>query len=93
MHVSSSTDHWQDVVAGSLLGFAIANFAYRQYFPSLASKCSDLPYPPRTLHPEDASDLPYYHRNLPDSQRQAEVEPLSSTVGRDSMGRNELEHP
>lgn len=89
--------HWQDVIAGSLLGFTIANFAYRQYFPSLGSKRSHLPYAPRTLHPEDTyrygSGLPYYQRNPTDSQRDAEVELLSGAVSRDNMRRNEPEHP
>ncbi|SRR5260221_7039255 len=97
MHVSSSTDHWQDVLAGSLLGFTIANFVYRQYFPSLGSKRSHLPYAPRTLHPEDtyryASGLPYYHHNSSDNQREAEVELLSAAVSHDNMRRNEPEHP
>jgi hypothetical protein len=97
MHVSSSTDHWQDIVAGSLLGFIIANFSYRQYFPSLGSKRSHLPYAPRTLHPEDsrrsASVLPYYHRRSMDSQGEAEVELLSGAVSRDNVRRNEHEQP
>ena len=97
MHVSSSTDHWQDVLAGSLLGFTIANFAYRQYFPSLSSKRSHLPYAPRTLHPEDthrsAYVLPYYHRRSMDSQGEAEVELLSGAVNHDNVRRNEPEQP
>lgn len=95
MHVSSSTDHWQDVLAGSLLGFTIANFAYRQYFPSLSSKRSHLPYAPRTLHPEDARRsapvLPYYHRRSVDSQGEAEVELLSGAASHGNVRRNEPE--
>ena len=58
-------DHWQDVLAGSLLGILMANFTYRQYFRSLASKISHLPYEPRTqraegLH-EPLPSLPRYH--------------------------------
>ena len=51
-----SPDHWQDVLAGSILGLVMANFAYRQYFHSLASKISHLPYEPRTQRPEDVPD-------------------------------------
>jgi len=87
--------HWQDVLAGSLLGFTIANFAYRQYFPSLSSKRSHLPYAPRTLHPQDtrrpAPVLPYYHRRSMDSQGEAEVELLSGAVSHGNVGRNEPE--
>lgn len=81
--------HWQDVVAGSILGFVIANFAYRQYFPSLGSKLSHLPYAPRTEHLEatPASTLPYY-RESTDSQGEVEVGLL-----RDTVRRNEPEHP
>ncbi|KAL4067850.1 phosphatidic acid phosphatase type 2/haloperoxidase [Scleroderma yunnanense] len=44
--------HFQDVVAGSLLGIFIAYFAYRQYYPSLASPTSHLPYSPRVPRDE-----------------------------------------
>jgi diacylglycerol diphosphate phosphatase/phosphatidate phosphatase len=56
MYVSLSPDHWQDVLAGSILGLVMANFAYRQYFRSLASKVSHLPYDPRTQRSEGAHD-------------------------------------
>lgn len=58
MYVSLSPDHWQDVLAGSILGLVMANFSYRQYFRSLASKESHLPYDPRTQRPEGAHDHP-----------------------------------
>ncbi|KAI6150184.1 PAP2-domain-containing protein [Pisolithus thermaeus] len=45
--------HWQDVVAGAILGTAIAYFTYRQYFPSLASPMSHRPYSPRVPRDED----------------------------------------
>ncbi|KIJ69223.1 hypothetical protein HYDPIDRAFT_79486, partial [Hydnomerulius pinastri MD-312] len=48
--------HWQDVIAGAILGFVIAYFAYRQYFPSLASPMSHRPYSPRV--PRDEPVLP-----------------------------------
>ena len=35
-----------DVVCGSLLGFAVALFHWRRYFPSLLAKTCDEPYPP-----------------------------------------------
>jgi diacylglycerol diphosphate phosphatase/phosphatidate phosphatase len=53
-----SPDHWHDVLAGSILGLVMANFAYRQYFRSLASEASHLPYDPRTQRPEGAHDHP-----------------------------------
>ncbi|CCM02407.1 uncharacterized protein FIBRA_04505 [Fibroporia radiculosa] len=39
--------HATDVIAGALLGIAGAYFAYRQYYPSLASELSHRPYSPR----------------------------------------------
>ncbi|KAG0276060.1 hypothetical protein BGZ95_008051 [Linnemannia exigua] len=36
-----------DVTAGSFIGFFFAVFAYRQYYPSLASNKSDRPFSPR----------------------------------------------
>ncbi|KAF8559833.1 PAP2-domain-containing protein [Imleria badia] len=56
--------HWQDVIAGSILGFVIAYFAYRQYFPSLASPMSHRPYSPRV--PRDEPALP---TTVQDAQR------------------------
>ncbi|KIJ64294.1 hypothetical protein HYDPIDRAFT_62127, partial [Hydnomerulius pinastri MD-312] len=39
--------HWQDVLTGSLLGLVISYFAYRQYYPDLASKTAHVPYATR----------------------------------------------
>jgi len=36
--------HWQDVVVGSILGFSIMYFVYRQYFPPLTSPNCESPY-------------------------------------------------
>jgi diacylglycerol diphosphate phosphatase/phosphatidate phosphatase len=83
-----SPDHWQDVLAGSILGLVMANFAYRQYFRSLASKASHLPYDPRTQRPEGAHDrpalgLPHYQtRQRPTGGEvyDGEVELIDGTV-------------
>jgi hypothetical protein len=96
MYVLLSTDHWQDVVAGSALGILTAYFSYRQYFPSLSSKLSHLPYSPRIQHLEATRDispdtLPQYR----DSAEGQEVELLRGTVRRDepSLGPSvESEH-
>jgi diacylglycerol diphosphate phosphatase / phosphatidate phosphatase len=90
MHGFPPTDHWHDVIAGSLLGFVIANFSYRQYFPSLSSKHSHLPYAPRIELLDDihAADLPYYRSSM-DSQYGTEVELLQGTVPR----HEPAEHP
>jgi diacylglycerol diphosphate phosphatase/phosphatidate phosphatase len=45
--VSDYRHHWQDVTAGSFMGAIFAVFAYRQYYPSLASGKSNLPFSPR----------------------------------------------
>ncbi|CAJ0839558.1 17737_t:CDS:2 [Entrophospora sp. SA101] len=36
--------HWQDVFAGSTLGFILAIFSYYQYYPSIHSPVCDKPY-------------------------------------------------
>ncbi|XP_064465762.1 phospholipid phosphatase 5-like [Ornithodoros turicata] len=36
--------HWQDVLAGSLLGLSVAFLCYRQYYPSLVHLYCDKPY-------------------------------------------------
>jgi len=45
--------HWQDVIVGSVVGTTLAYFCYRQYYPSLASEVSHLPYGPRIKEEED----------------------------------------
>ncbi|ORX69657.1 acid phosphatase/Vanadium-dependent haloperoxidase, partial [Linderina pennispora] len=41
--------HWQDVLAGSILGVVMAWISYRHYYPSIMSTRMDpsMPYPPR----------------------------------------------
>ncbi|CAJ0633467.1 9639_t:CDS:2 [Entrophospora sp. SA101] len=36
--------HWQDVLAGSALGFVLAIFSYYQYYPNIHSPVCDKPY-------------------------------------------------
>ncbi|KAG0032545.1 hypothetical protein BGZ81_010697, partial [Podila clonocystis] len=38
-----------DVTWGSIIGIIFANFAYFQYYPSLAKTASHLPHPPRNF--------------------------------------------
>ncbi|KAF9348824.1 hypothetical protein BGX34_002221 [Mortierella sp. NVP85] len=45
--VSDYRHHWHDVTAGAFMGAIFAVFAYRQYYPSLASGKSNLPFSPR----------------------------------------------
>ncbi|KAJ2626621.1 hypothetical protein H4R22_004744 [Coemansia sp. RSA 1290] len=47
--------HWQDVLAGSLLGTFVGWFGYRSYFPPIfdPSVQSDRPYPNRILSSQD----------------------------------------
>lgn len=92
-----SLDHWQDVLAGSILGLVMASFAYRQYFRSLSSKASHLPYDPRTQRPEGVHDpaapgLPRYQalqRPTAGEVDDGEVELIDGTVRR---GRSEQLH-
>ncbi|KAF8503638.1 PAP2-domain-containing protein [Russula emetica] len=82
--------HWQDVLAGSILGLVMANFAYRLYFRSLPSKESHLPYDPRTqrlgsAHDHPSPGLPRYQilqRPTSGEADDGEVELIDGTVRR-----------
>jgi len=52
--------HWQDVLAGAILGTVLAYFSYRQYYPSLVAKHSHRPYAPR-IKREDTGILPTHN--------------------------------
>lgn len=56
------TDHWHDVLIGSLVGTFFGFFSYRQYYPDLSSPLSHRPYSPR-IKREDAEVLPTYNTN------------------------------
>ncbi|KAG2179928.1 hypothetical protein INT43_003715 [Umbelopsis isabellina] len=47
--------HTWDVVIGALLGIIFANFAYRQYYPSIFSPHTGMPFEPRISKPNDAT--------------------------------------
>ena len=59
-----------DVTVGSLLGFLVANFVYRAYYPALRAGQCDVPYPTR--------------KEMTDNQRHAEVRDVEA--GRDTRG-------
>ncbi|KAH7914956.1 PAP2-domain-containing protein [Hygrophoropsis aurantiaca] len=89
-----SRHHWQDVIAGSILGLVVSYFAYRQYFPSLASPVSHRPYSPRVSREDGVlptinaqypspSALPQYNDNSDGEQ----VELVGGGVGKADPGR------
>ncbi|KAJ7046639.1 PAP2-domain-containing protein [Mycena alexandri] len=65
--------HWQDVLAGSILGTVVSYFSYRQYYPPLTSEVSHLPYAPRVAR-EDLN-LPSHHRRTSSSYRDDHANP------------------
>jgi diacylglycerol diphosphate phosphatase / phosphatidate phosphatase len=48
--------HATDVLFGALVGTVVSYFCYRQYYPSLASPNSHLPYAPRFPAPGNSGD-------------------------------------
>jgi diacylglycerol diphosphate phosphatase / phosphatidate phosphatase len=51
----NTTDHWHDILVGSVLGAVLSYFSYRQYYPPLTSELAHRPYSPR-IHREDEED-------------------------------------
>jgi diacylglycerol diphosphate phosphatase / phosphatidate phosphatase len=87
------TDHWQDVLVGSMLGVLMAYFSYRQYYPSLSSPLSHRPYSPR-IKPEtdqgntgydgrdgDRTALPIHNQDLAPANRTARPPYHTASVG------------
>lgn len=64
------SDHWHDVLVGSILGTTFAYFSYRQYYPSLASELSHRPYSPRIKREDDEALPTHQVRTNFDSQQQ-----------------------
>jgi diacylglycerol diphosphate phosphatase/phosphatidate phosphatase len=58
------------VLAGSILGTVISYFAYRQYYPSLASEISHRPYAPRIPREELPRQTRLRHASGERSSRQ-----------------------
>ncbi|KZT41473.1 acid phosphatase/Vanadium-dependent haloperoxidase [Sistotremastrum suecicum HHB10207 ss-3] len=90
--------HWNDVVVGSLVGFAFAYYSYRHYYPRLDSPNCDKPHCPHD-EPEQTEqpELPRYRsrrlalggssaenneRYRDEIDEDAEDEPLSGASGR-----------
>jgi hypothetical protein len=49
--------HATDVLFGALVGTVVSYFCYRQYYPSLASPNSHLPYAPRFPAPGRSDEI------------------------------------
>ena len=78
---TSPTDHWHDVLVGSILGTLFAYFSYRQYYPSLSSELSHRPYSSRIKDDVDAV-LPFHRRNDSESAPVANQGPTSDSAHR-----------
>ena len=74
----SPTDHWHDVLVGSILGTLFAYFSYRQYYPSLSSELSHRPYSPRIKDDVEAV-LPFHRRNDSESAPVANQGPKATS--------------
>jgi len=91
--ISRSMDyrhHWHDIVVGSAVGLTLSYFSYRQYFPSLASPLSHLPYAPRIEREAESDEkLPTHH--IPGDRMNPEaggdVELVDGTVKRPGPSR------
>jgi hypothetical protein len=86
------TDHWHDVLVGSAVGFVLAYFSYRQYFPSLESPLSHRPYAPRIESEDESMTLPIHaDPNSPQGDRRDsggdDVELIDGTVKRPGPSR------
>jgi len=84
--------HWHDVLVGSAVGFVLAYFSYRQYFPSLESPLSHRPYAPRIESEDESMTLPIHaDPNSPQGDRRDsggdDVELIDGTVKRPGPSR------
>lgn len=84
--------HWHDVLVGSAVGFVLAYFSYRQYFPSLESPLSHRPYAPRIESEDESMALPIHtDPNSPQGDRRDsggdDVELIDGTVKRPGPSR------
>ncbi|KAH8825586.1 PAP2-domain-containing protein [Flagelloscypha sp. PMI_526] len=76
--------HWQDVLAGSILGTIVAYFSYRQYYPHLASSEAHSPFSPRIAREDDEGELPISRRTTLTSNRRK-----LDRVWREGVGQDE----
>jgi len=74
------SDHWHDVVVGSLLGLVFSYFSYRQYYPSLADPLAHRPYSPRIKRAQEDTIPSYHdrHESFPDGHHRPAGEQPSS---------------
>ncbi len=81
-----SIDHWHDVLVGSIVGLLLSYFAYHQYYPSLTSPNSHLPFPPRIYLLESgghsrAPSVPSFTDHVPDLERGRDYDTESQLPG------------
>ena len=65
------TDHWHDVLTGSILGIVLSYLTYRQYYPPLHSSDCHQPYPPRVRF--DDPIIPIHREVDPDGRSSLEM--------------------
>ncbi|KAJ2352941.1 hypothetical protein GGF43_003619 [Coemansia sp. RSA 2618] len=73
--------HWQDVLAGSLLGIFVGWFGYRTYFPAVfdPSALTDRPYPSRIPSAHDVAAMRRCNHVLPVDEDPFQVGTPSAT--------------
>jgi diacylglycerol diphosphate phosphatase/phosphatidate phosphatase len=81
-----------DVTVGSILGFSIANFSYRRYFPALRSSKCDTPFPAPTEKGMNKMNKTRDEEEMMESARQFDIGDVDSDGEHERLPLTSIRH-